>query len=96
MIGDRIRYLREQNNLTQTQLSKILGISRSAVNAWEMSISTPSVVYLVQLAQLFHVSTDYILCLDNSLVIEVESLTEQEKNIIFELLKYFSESKETR
>lgn len=42
MVADRIRALREQKELTQTELSKLLGITRSSVNAWEMGISVPS------------------------------------------------------
>ena len=61
MVADRIKQLRLSNNMTQTDLAKKLNITRSSVNAWEMGISTPSTAYIVELAQLFHVSTDYLL-----------------------------------
>ena len=61
MIGENIKNLREENNYSQTALAKRLGISRSAVNAWEMGISIPSTQYVVELAKIFKVSAEYIL-----------------------------------
>ena len=64
MISDRIKQLREQNSMTQAELAKRLCITRSSVNAWEMGISVPSTQSLVDLANIFDVSTDYLLGLD--------------------------------
>ena len=47
MVAEKIKHLREQQGLTQAELSKRLGITRSSVNAWEMGISVPSTQYLV-------------------------------------------------
>ena len=58
MIADKIKRLREASHLTQTELAKKLNITRSSVNAWEMGISVPSTTYLIELALLFHVSTE--------------------------------------
>ena len=60
-IADRIRYLREKTGMTQTDLAKKLGISRSAVNSWEMSLSTPSIVNIIEMSRIFHVTADYLL-----------------------------------
>ena len=59
MVAEKIKALRESNNMTQNDVAKRLGITRSSVNAWEMGISVPSTMYIVELAQLFSVSTDY-------------------------------------
>ena len=47
--------------MTQTELAKKLGITRSSVNAWEMGISVPSTQYIIELSLLYKVSTDYLL-----------------------------------
>ena len=47
MIAERIKYLRERSGMTQAGLAKVLGITRSSVNAWEMGISVPSTQYIV-------------------------------------------------
>ena len=42
MVADKIKHLREQMGITQSDLAKKLGITRSSVNAWELGISVPS------------------------------------------------------
>lgn len=93
-IADRIKTLREKAGLTQTQLAKRLGISRSAVNSWEMSLSTPSSIYLVELSRIFSVSTDYLLSLDDRIKIDITDLNEQEQEIIMKTIDYFKSIKE--
>lgn len=82
MIADRIKRLREQHNLTQTDLAKKLGITRSGVNAWEMGISVPSTQYIVELANLFKVTTDYLLGMKSTAAVNVEGLTEHDIQLI--------------
>ena len=94
MVADKIKALREQNGYTQSELSKKLGITRSSVNAWEMGISIPSTQYVVELAELFKVSTDYILGLSNGGVISTASLTEEQTKILFTLVQYFNKENE--
>ena len=74
MIYERIQHLRENSNMTQEELAKRLGITRSSVNAWEQGISCPSTTYLVELARIFHVSTDYLLGIDSTATIDVSGL----------------------
>ena len=88
MIADRIRQAREQNQMTQAELAKFLGITRASVNAWEQGISAPSTPYLVELAKLFKVSTDYLLGIKNSSVISTEGLTEKDLEIVYALVQH--------
>lgn len=90
MIGDTIKQLREKNSYTQTTLAKKLGLSRSAINAWEMGVSIPSTSYLMELSKLFNVSTDYILGLHNDEKVDITFLSQDEKEIIYTLLNYFT------
>lgn len=89
MIGEQIRQTREKNGLTQSALAKKLGISRSAVNAWELGVSVPSAQYLVELSKLLKVSTDYLLGLNPTEVVDISNLDEEEKRMIYSLLEYF-------
>lgn len=93
MIGTRIKEVREKNGLTQSELAKKLGLTRSGVNAWEMGISIPSAQYLIGLANLFKVSTDYLLGVDKTETIDISSLNDTEKGIVYSLLKYFEDNR---
>ncbi len=78
MIANKIKMLRERHNLTQSDLAKKLGLTRSGVNAWEMGISVPSTQYIVELAALFGVSTDYLLDIEKEKSININGLSEKE------------------
>ena len=91
MVADRIKQLRTSNNMTQADLAKKLNITRSSVNAWEMGISIPSTTYIVELSQLFKVSTDYLLGLSNNITLDVSMLNNREVQMLYELVLYFKE-----
>jgi len=93
MISERIKQLRKRANMTQTDLAKKLNITRSSVNAWEMGISVPSTQYIVELSDLFKVSADYILNINDNDTINITNLSEEEKRIIAGLLQYFNKDK---
>lgn len=88
MIAERIRFLREQKSYTQTELAKKLGITRSSVNAWEMGISVPSTQYIVELSNIFSVSTDYLLGVERTSSIDTSGLTEQDIEMVYRLTEY--------
>lgn len=88
MVADRIKMLRENRGLTQTELAKHLGITRSSVNAWELGISVPSTQYIVELAYLFKVSTDYLLGVEKTASIYVTGLTEADVQMVESLVNH--------
>lgn len=93
MIAERIRELRESKKYTQSELAKELGITRSSVNAWEMGISVPSTQYIVELAQIFHVSTDYLLGVTNSAALNVEGLNDDDIHIVYQIIEHLKKKK---
>lgn len=88
LIAERIKTLRENCNLSQTQLATKLGITRASVNAWEMGISIPSTQYIVELSRIFKVSTDYLLCVSNKNALDVDGLTEDDISIVYQLISH--------
>ena len=60
-IADKIQLLRKQNNLTQEQLADKLNVSRQALSKWELGVSMPEADKIIQISDLFSVSTDYLL-----------------------------------
>ena len=92
-IGEKISELRNKSNLTQYALAKELGVTRSSVNAWEMGTSNPSIKKIIDIAEFFHVSTDYLLGIESSLTIDISLLNETEKVYVYNLITIFLNSK---
>lgn len=93
MIADRIKILREQQNKTQTELAKQLGITRSSVNAWEMGISVPSTQYIIELASIFQVSTDYLLGVNTTSSLSVAGLSDKDIELIHSIILHLKNKK---
>lgn len=93
MLSEMIKNLREDAGFSQSQLAKKLDVTRSSVNAWEMGLSTPTTHYIVELAKLFHVSTDYILGLDKKRTIILDGYSEEQIELLYKLINYFDKQK---
>ena len=76
--GLRLKALRKQVGLTQQQLATQLGITKSVVSFYELQARSPSPEVLSKIAQIFHVSADYLLGLDSRDTIDVTGLTERD------------------
>ncbi len=64
MIGDRIKELRKEKNLSQIQLASQIGVSQKAIDYWELGTNEPKASYIIKLAKYFDVSADYLLGID--------------------------------
>ena len=77
--------------MTQVGLAKILNVSKQSVSNWENDNIQPSIEILMKLANIFSVSTDYLLCRDNRRYLEITNLTEEEiahiQQIISDIIK---------
>ncbi len=61
MLGERIAALRRRAGISQKELADRLGVSASAIGMYEQGRREPSADRLVEMAELFGVSTDYLL-----------------------------------
>ena len=78
----KLKKLRISSNLTQTQVSKRIGIVVSAVSSYESGTRFPSLEMLIKLADLFHVSTDYLLGIEHSRQLNLDGLTDEEIDVL--------------
>lgn len=60
-LGNKIKTLRKQHNLTQENLAEMLGVSYQAISRWENNITSPDISTLPILANIFDVTVDYLL-----------------------------------
>ncbi len=63
--GERIKTLRREAGLTQEKLAELLSISPQAVSRWETNLAMPDISLLPPLANLFGVTTDFLLEMDS-------------------------------
>ena len=90
MIGDRIRQLRKENNLTQYEFGTLFGLYDSTISMYETGRRTPEYETIVKIADYFNVSIDWLLGRvenKNLIVIDKENMPEALKNIGVEYLK---------
>ena len=60
IIRNRLIECRKANNLSQTEVGKIVGKSKNAVGSWEQGLSLPDLITLYQLANYYGKSLDYM------------------------------------
>lgn len=58
---DRLRTLRERRELTQSELGRVLRVSKQTISNYENGVSAPDQETLGRLADYFGVTTDYLL-----------------------------------
>ena len=83
ILGNRIRHLRKDNDLTQKELSGIIGLTPKMISFYENNQRTPPIDILVKLAKIFNVTVDYLIGSPTSTSISELSIKE------LNLLKYF-------
>jgi transcriptional regulator with XRE-family HTH domain len=93
---NKIMKLREHIGFTQAQLAGKLGLTRSAVNAWEMGNAIPSTEVIIKLARIFNVSTDYLLGTDDTEMISVKGLSPKELRLVSDVIDCFLESSDSK
>ncbi len=61
ILADKITEERKKNGWSQEELANQLGVSRQAVSKWESAGAVPDLQRILQMSELFCVSTDYLL-----------------------------------
>ena len=94
-LGDRIRKLRESRNMTQTELSEILGMKTyTTVSKWEKNENFPKGKDLKKLAEIFNVTSDYLLGLSDTKLGKIT--TQNEHPEILTIYNQLEESKQEK
>lgn len=60
-LAENIRMYRKERQMTQEDLAEKLNLTVGTISKWERGSSEPELIYLMQLAQIFHVSLDALL-----------------------------------
>lgn len=77
--GKRLKALRQEAGLTQEQLAERVWVSKAAISNYELYERSPSPEILVKLANVFHVSVDYLLGVEaRRQLLDVSGLTDED------------------
>lgn len=88
LLGDRLKSLRMNKSLTQTQVAELLNVSSASISAYETNLKNPSYAILVKLARIYHTSTDYLLGLEQkNFQLDLSGLTSDEVRAIKTLIR---------
>lgn len=60
-IGKKLRKIRIYSGMTQQDLADALGATKAVISTYENDLNSPSFFRLIEIASMFHVSTDYLL-----------------------------------
>jgi len=87
--GENLKRLRKGRNLTQQELGASIGLSKAVVSKYENGMGFPTFDVLIRIAQFFGVSTDYLLGVCGSRLIDITGLTESQADSIHLLVSEF-------
>lgn len=62
LVGKRIEYLRIKNGMQKVELAKKVGVVAGNIYNYEVGKAAPQPHTIVRMADVFHTTTDYILC----------------------------------
>lgn len=77
-----LKSLRMQNNLSQQQLAKTLGVKQNTLSNYENGITQPDLNLIIKISDYFNCSIDYLLGHQTKNTVYLDSLTENQKEVI--------------
>ena len=91
IVAKNISELRQSNNMTQLELAEKINYSDKAISKWERAESCPDITVLVQIAELFGVTVDYLVKEESS-VRTISKSKPEETKYNRKAIAYISES----
>ncbi len=91
--GDRLKALRKEKGLTQSQLGELIGVKKSVICLYERELRNPTIESIVALCEIFNVDADYLIGNDTLAAFDINgekehfAMTKEEVEFIKELRK---------
>lgn len=89
VLSTRLKKLREEHYLTQTELAQKLGVTTASISKYELGIVTPDVEKLIMYGKIFQTSVDYLVGLSDGINDTVKPIEYNSEEI--ELLELFKQ-----
>lgn len=95
--GQKLKELRKKAGLTQKQLADRIWTSKATISYYEQSDCNPSPEILIKLAKIFHVTTDYLLGLEEKKqYLDVSDLSETDIDLLQHTIDVLREKNQNR
>ena len=88
---ERIAIFRNNLGITQAELGKKLGVTRSAVNSWEMGLSIPQLKHVIEMAKIFNTTLDGMVSQSEHVTVNITELSPKEQQLIFSMVECLKE-----
>ena len=86
MFCEQLKKLRNAYRISQKDFAELLYVSKQTVSNWENGNIAPSVEMSMKIADFFHVSTDYLLGLDDRVCLDVTDLSVDKISLIQQIV----------
>ena len=80
--GRKLKELRIQAGLSQKQLTERVKVTKSVISYYELQERYPSPEILIKLANIFHVSTDFLLGIVKQQTLDISGLDEEDIRLL--------------
>lgn len=88
--GTKLKKLRHEKHLTQTELGNLVGASKALISKYENDLSYPSYDILIKIAKYFGVTTDYLLGIEkHGRTLDVDDLNEAQINSLMAIIEEY-------
>ena len=81
ILADKIINERKKNGWSQEELAEMLSVSRQSVSKWESAQAVPDLNRIIKMAEIFGVSTDYLLKDEIEAPVESDNVSDEDINI---------------
>lgn len=90
-MGKRIKALRIEKHITQTEMAQRIGVSKAMISSYELEQRSPSYEVLIKIATFFNVTTDYLLGVERIPTIKYDGLNDKEMRAVMNIVEILRE-----
>lgn len=91
-LGERLRHLRENNNLTQREVAERIGVNKNTIGKYESDTANPSLQTIIKFALMYNVSIDYLVGIGKESYLYLNEFSENQRKFILDTLNGLKEN----
>lgn len=85
-LSQQIVNMRFKMGMSQAELARRLGVTRSSVNAWELGFATPQLKHVIEMAGIFSTTVDNMLNISEEVTVNISDLNDEERQVVLNLV----------